>query len=117
MELARIIEKILLIQHPQLSLPPLLHEQGKGNVEAAVFKEVDKDPKYQDKNIYRFMLVDGSQTTEWIYTTKTNVHTITNYFLLDRQTENQFDLNVAGVNSDRVFKKAVQKLSKYMNGK
>jgi len=94
----------------------------KGQVEAAVFKEVDKDPKYQDKNIYRFMLVDGSESHEWITTysngaTSTNTHTITNYFVLDRLTGKQFDLNVAGVNPDRVFKKAVKKLNKYMMSK
>jgi hypothetical protein len=94
----------------------------KGQVEAAVFKEVDKDPKYQDKNIYRLMLVDGSESHEWITTysngaTSTNTHTITNYFVLDRLTGKQFDLNVAGVNPDRVFKKAVKKLNKYMTGK
>lgn len=90
----------------------------KGKVEAVVFKEVDKDPKYQDKNVYRFMLVDGSQSTDWITTysngaTSTNTHTISNYFVLDRLTGKQFDLNVAGVNPDRVFKKAVKKLNKY----
>lgn len=90
----------------------------KGQVEAVVFKDVEKDPKYKDKNIYRFMLVDGSQSTDWIYTsptgaTKTNTHTITDYFLLDRITGKQFDLNIPGVNRDRVFKKAVQKLNTY----
>jgi len=94
----------------------------KGQVEAAVFKDVDKDPKYQDKNIYRFMLVDGSVSTDWIYNysnggTKTNTHNITNYFVLDRLTGKQFDLNVAGVNPDRVFKKAVKKLNAYMTTK
>jgi hypothetical protein len=86
----------------------------KGRVEAVIFKDVDKDPKYQDKNTYRFMLVDGSQSTDWIYTDHTNTHTITNYFVLDRVTGKQFDLNVAGVNPDRVFKKAVKKLNKHM---
>ena len=94
----------------------------KGQVEAVIFNDVDKDPKYQDKKIYRFMLVDGSVSTDWIYNysngaSKTNTHTITNYFLLDRLTGQQFDLNVAGVNSDRVFKKAVKKLSTYMGSK
>ena len=94
----------------------------KGQVEAVVFNDVDKDPKYQDKKIYRFMLVDGSVSTDWIYNysngaTQTNTHKITNYFLLDRLTGKQFDLNVAGVNPDRVFKKAVKKLSTYMGGK
>ena len=87
----------------------------KGKVESVIFKDVDKDPKYQDKNTYRFMLVDGSQSTDWIYTDgHTNTHTITNYFVLDRVTGKQFDLNVAGVNPDRVFKKAVKKLNKHM---
>ena len=91
----------------------------KGQVEATIFKDVDKDPKYEDKKIYRYMLVDGSVSTDWVYSnsdgsTKTNTHRITNYFLLDRLTGKQFDLNVAGVNPDRVFKKAVQKLNDYM---
>jgi len=91
----------------------------KGQVEAVVFKDVDKDPKYEDKKLYRYMLVDGSVTTDFNYSysdgsTKTNTHRITNYFLLDRLTGKQFDLNVAGVNPDRVFKKAVQKLNEYM---
>jgi hypothetical protein len=93
----------------------------KGQVEAAVFEEVDKDPKYQDKKLYRYMLVDGSVSHDWVYmysngATKTNTHTITNYFLLDRLTGKQFDLNVAGPNPDRVFKKAVQKMNAYMTG-
>jgi len=91
----------------------------KGQVEAAIFKDVEKDPNYQDRKIYRYMLVDGSTSTDWVYsysngTSKTNTHKITNYFLLDRLTGKQFDLNVAGANPDRVFKKAVQKLNEYM---
>jgi hypothetical protein len=91
----------------------------KGQVEAVVFKDVDKDPKYEDKKLYRYMLVDGSVSTDFNYSysdgsSKTNTHKITNYFLLDRLTGKQFDLNVAGVNPDRVFKKAVQKLNEYM---
>jgi hypothetical protein len=91
----------------------------KGHVEAVIFKDVDKDPKYEDKKIYRYMLVDGSVSSSWIYTysdgsSKTNTHKITNYFLLDRLTGKQFDLNVVGANPDRVFKKAVKKLNTYM---
>jgi hypothetical protein len=91
----------------------------KGQVEATIFKDLDKDPKYEDKKIYRYMLVDGSVSTDWVYsnsngTSRTNTHRITNYFLLDRLTGKQFDLNVAGANPDRVFKKAVKKLNEYM---
>ena len=91
----------------------------KGQVEAVIYKDLEKDPRYKDKKIYRLMLVDGSRSTDWVYSsptgaTKTNTHTITDYFLLDRLTGKQFDLNIPGVNRDRVFKKAVQKLNTYM---
>ena len=94
----------------------------KGQVEPAIFKDVEKDLKYQDKAVYRYMLVDGSVSTDWVYTnpngtSRTNTHKITNYFLLDRLSGKRFDLNVVGANPDRVFKKAVKKLNTSMMAK
>lgn len=91
----------------------------KGQVEAADFRKVVKDQKYQDKKIYRYMLVDGSTSHDFNYlysdgSSKTNTHVISNYFLFDRLTGKKFDLNVGGVNPDRVFKKAVKKVNAYM---
>ena len=93
----------------------------KGQVEAVIYKDLDKDPKYADKKVYRYMLVDGTTSQQFHYmysngATETNTHVITNYFLFDRLTGKQFDLNVSGVNPDRVFKKAVQKMNAYMTG-
>ena len=92
-----------------------------GQVEAADFKLVTKDQKYQDTKLYRYMLVDGSTSQDFNYSyangaSKTNTHVITNYFLFDRLTGEKFDLNVRGPNPDRVFKKAVQKLNAHMMG-
>ena len=93
-----------------------------GQVEAADFKIVGKDQKYQDTKKYRYMLVDGSTSQDFNYSyangaSKTNTHVITNYFLLDRLTGEKFDLNVRGPNPDRVFKKAVKKLNAHMMAK
>jgi hypothetical protein len=92
-----------------------------GQVEAADFKLVANDQKYQDMKLYRYMLVDGSTSQDFSYLSAnggshTNTHVITNYFLFDRLTGEKFDLNVRGVNPDRVFKKAVQKLNAHMMG-
>lgn len=62
--------------------------------------------------ILRYILETDYYLFQW--RDLTNTHTIANYFLLDRLTGKQFDLNMAGVNTDRKFKKAVKKLNEYM---
>jgi hypothetical protein len=91
-----------------------------GKVEATPLENVDKDPKYNDKKIYRYILKETETTQDFNYTnsrtgaSKTNTHVTTNYVLVDRQTGKEINLNIYGPNPDRVFKKAVQKVNTFL---
>ena len=93
----------------------------KGNVEAIKFSELDKDPKYADKNVYRYMLKDATTSREYSSmnnrtgAVRTNTHVITNYILVDRLTGKEIDLNVHSANPDKGFERAIKKIGAHMN--
>ena len=104
-----------------------MKEYYTGKYEMVTRAEIDADPKYQDKNVYRYILHDNvSATHKTTYTrnTSTGIDKVgtedtyaLSYFLYDRTADTETDLEVTAGVPAKAMKKTAQKLNSYLAAK